>query len=275
MHGNDRDAGMVRADAGGERSAAGAGRSRGRRGKRTGIGLITPSANVVVEEVAIALAGSFPEVSVHFSRIAVAGSVDPNPDGYDLDAMLAAASLLADARPAAIVWAGSKGASVGLDRDRELCARIEQRCSIPATTPTLALAALVAATGRRRIGLVSPYTASYQDRLVAGLSRMGLTCTAERHSGLADNLSYADVGAADIRAMARAVAASGPEMVLAWCTNLAAATLAKEIEDELGLPFVDATALGLFEALRLAGVDTAPAAADWGGPFALAAGMEP
>jgi maleate isomerase len=39
------------------------------------------------------------------------------------------------------------------------------------------------------------------------------------------------------------------------------------LEAELGLPIYDTTALGAWHALRLAGVDTRPAAARWGSLF--------
>jgi maleate cis-trans isomerase len=80
------------------------------------IGVITPSANVVVEWTSINLMRAFPQVGLNFSRTPVSGTVDPHPHGYDLNAMVDAAKLLAHARPQAIVWAGSKGVLIGVKR---------------------------------------------------------------------------------------------------------------------------------------------------------------
>jgi maleate isomerase len=234
---------------------------------RAGIGIITPSANVVVESVAIDFVRAFPEVSVHFSRVPVLGTADPHPDGYDWWGMRAAARLLADAAPRSLLWAGSKGALVGIEQDRRLCDLLTDAVGIPITTPTLALEQLARLSGFRRVALISPYTDQYQVRLVGGLEHMGFTCVAEAHSGLADNLSYAGVPSEEIRAMARRVATSRPDVILAWCTNLAAAPLAAGIEAETGHPLWDAMSLGLWSAFGLMGIDSARAASTWGGPF--------
>ena len=45
-----------------------------RPGYRAAIGMITPSANLVVERVSCAICHEFPEVSGHFSRTPVFGS---------------------------------------------------------------------------------------------------------------------------------------------------------------------------------------------------------
>jgi maleate isomerase len=44
--------------------------------------------------------------------------------------------------------------------------------------------------------------------------------------------------------------------------------MAAPLEAELGLPVYDSTALGVWHALRLCGVDCRPAAALWGSLFA-------
>jgi maleate isomerase len=221
---------------------------------RRSIGAITPSANVVVEWTAIRLLSRFPDVGVQFARVPVRGAVDPFPEGYDTAAMLEAARLLADARPQAILWAGSKGALVGIEQDETLCAEIKQATGVEATTPTLALREFVA--GRpRRAALVTPYTQAYQARLIEGLGRLGIVCASERHAGVADNLAYADVGPQAIAAMMREAAreAANPDFVLTWCTNFAVADVVESFEREFPFPVVDATLLGLNQALRLVG----------------------
>ena len=71
--------------------------------------------------------------------------------------------------------------------------------------------------------------------------------------------------------MVRSVAAARPQAVLCLCTNFPAAVVAAPLEAELGLPVWDTTALGVWHALLLAGVDTRPAAARWGSLFEEAA----
>ena len=230
---------------------------------RAAIGVITPSGNRVVERVTIGILGLFPEVSCHFSRTPVFGAVDPYPDGYDWDGMLGAASLLAHADPDVIVWNGSKAGGIRFALDDELAARVGR----PLTTPTLALRALLAERGWRRIGLVTPYSAAGGAKVERAFAAEGHACVAAAHVGLADNLSYASIPATTIKAMCREVAAAGADVIIAWCTNFPAAPIVAEVEEETGLPMVDSTSLGVWAALRQLRLDTRPASA-WGSLFA-------
>jgi maleate isomerase len=233
---------------------------------RLGIGTITPSGNVVVERVTTAILTGFPEVSGHYSRVEVTGSSDKYPHDYDWDGMLGAAELLSHARPAAIVWNGSRGGSFGFDVDRTLCARITERSGIPSTTATLAVDAAFRAGGVRRIGLVTPYRPAYIAKIPPVFAKAGYEIVTEAHAGLEDNLSYALLPDADIVGMIRTVAAHDIDAVLTFCTNLPAAHLVDAMERELDIPVFDSTSAAVWAALRLAGQPTAPGRA-WGSLF--------
>lgn len=220
------------------------------------VGTITPSGNTVVERVTLAVLADFPEVSPHFSRTPVHGARDPFPGTYDFESMLAAARLLAHARPNVIVWNGSKGGSIDFGLDLDLCRRISAETGVPATTSTLALDEVLKATGVRRCALVSPYDSKYQEKTVAAFARAGYECVAEAHSGLADNLSFASVPADAIAAMLRDVARAKPEAIVTFCTNFLAAPVVPALEAELGIPIYDSTMLPVWKALKLCGVDT-------------------
>jgi maleate isomerase len=235
--------------------------------QRIFIATITPSGNTVVERVTLGIVSDLPEVSAHFSRTPVFGSSDPSPDAYATEGLLAAAKLLAHAKPDVLVWNGSKGAGIGFDHDRALVARIEEETRIRATTSILGLEALLKARGMRRLGIVTPYNASSQRKTLDCLVREGYEVVADACAGLSDNLSYASVPLEHIAAMAREVAAAKPQAIVCLCTNFPAAVMAAPMETELGLPVFDSAALGVWHALRLAGVDTSPAAAHWGSLF--------
>lgn len=232
------------------------------------IGTITPSGNTVVERVTLAVLADFPEVSPHFSRTSVHGSRDPFPDSYDFDSMLAAVRLLAHARPGVIVWNGSKGGSIDFALDHELCRRITAETGIRATTSTLALDEVFKSTGVRQYALVSPYDTNYQEKTIACFERAGYRCTAEAHSGLTDNLSFASVSADAIAAMLREVARSEPEAIVTFCTNFPAAPVVPALETELGIPIYDSTVLPVWKALKLCDVD-ARRGRRWGRLFDL------
>ena len=229
---------------------------------------ILPSANTVVERTTIAMLGGLP-VAPLFTRMAKRGATDPFPDRHDMAALLDAAMLLADARPDAIVLSAGKGAVIGLDHDRALVGAISDRTGIPADTPGLALMRALRALGATRIALIGPHEAGYNARAAAGLAAEGVETLAEASLGLTDNLSFASVGFAAIAAMARRVARRpGLQAIVAWNTNCAAAPLAAQLEAELGLPLLDATALGIWGGLGVGRIRARPGS-HWGRLFGL------
>ena len=232
------------------------------------IGTVTPSGNTVVERITLGVLRELPQVSAHFSRTPVFGSSDPSPDAYATDGLLAAATLLAHAKPDVLVWNGSKGAGIGFAHDRALAEAITQRTGIRATTSMLGLDALLKARGFERVAVVTPYNDAGHAKTVACLRAEGYDVVAAANAGLSDNLSYASMPLAQIGAMVRQVAAARPQVVLTLCTNMPAAVLAAPLEAEFGLPVWDSTAFGVWHALALLGVDSRPAAAAWGSLFA-------
>lgn len=233
------------------------------------VGTITPSGNVVVERVTAAILADFPGVSGHYSRTPVFGSSSAYNDDYDWDGMLGAARLLAHANLDVIVWNGSKGVSLGFDADTSLCERITKETGIAATTSVLALDRVLRETGVKTIGLVSPHDDPYQAKVVAKFDRRGYKVVAERHSGYSDNFSYASVPDPDIAVMIREVAAAKPDAIVTFCTNFPAAHFAAPMEQEFGIPIYDTTSIGVWDALRTAGVETARGAR-WGSLFSRA-----
>ena len=230
------------------------------------LGMITPSANVVVERVTTAILSDFPEVSGHFSRTPVVGSSDSYKGDYDWDGMLGAARLLAHAKLDVICWNGSKGVGLGFDADRVLCERITAETGISATTSVLALEAVLRGQKVRNIGLVSPHTDAYQAKMTAALAKRGFPCIVEAHAGFSDNFSYCTVPDADIVRMIREVAAAKPDVIVTFCTNFPAAHLVAVMEQETGIPIYDTVSIGVWDALRRAGVET-NRGARWGGLF--------
>jgi maleate isomerase len=221
---------------------------------------ITPSANIVVEATTIAMLRDLPGLVPVFSRTPVP---DGLPDTQDWPNILRAAELLATAKPAAILWNGSKGGVIGLEADRELTRRITGATGIPADTSALALERALTARGATRLGLITPYDDAYTARLLAAFARQGWAVAAESHLGMNDNLAYASVAGETIRAQAREVAPHC-DLILAWCTNYPAGFEAAAIEREMGKPCWDATALGVVALLRAGGVVARPDAALWG-----------
>lgn len=239
--------------------------------RRIRLGFLTPSSNTTLEPVTCAMLAGLPEASAHFARFRVTEiALTPGALGqFDDSEILRAAELLAHAKVDAIGWSGTSASWLGFDADERLTRRITEATGIPACTSVLALGELFARDGVRRFGLVTPYLDDVQARIVANYSAAGYDCVAERHLGIRDNFSFAQVDADRLRALVREVAAARPEGIAILCTNLRGAPLAAELEAETGLPVYDSVATVTWKALRLAGADTARVRG-WGRLFGTA-----
>lgn len=226
---------------------------------RSRLGMLTPSSNTVLEPVTAAMLAGLPDVTAHFSRFPVTEiALSPAALGqFDDTPILAAATLLAHAKVDVIAWNGTSASWIGFESDERLSARITAATGIPARTTVLAYRILFQRLGIRRVGLVTPYTDDVQARIQANWGAAGFSCQAERHLGLADNFSFAEVTSETIAGMARAVAAEGCDAVAIVCTNMDGAHAAAALEAELGVPVLDSVAVTLWACLDAAHVDPA------------------
>ncbi|CAI6025407.1 Maleate isomerase [Cohnella sp. JJ-181] len=238
------------------------------RGRR--IGMLTPSSNTVLEPVTSAIMSSVRGATVHYARLRVTQITLGEDAGaqFAAEPMLSAAVLLADAHVDVIVWNGTSGSWLGLDRDRSLCAAISTAAGIPATTSALALAEAYRALGVRRIGLVTPYTDDVNEAIAARYADAGLECPVRLGCGLYVNEEFACVAPDVVEAMIRRAAASPDvEAVAVVCTNMNGAARSAALEREYGKPILDSVAVTAWQALRMAGVPRTGLAASWGGVF--------
>jgi maleate isomerase len=232
---------------------------------RKKVGHITPSSNSVLEPLTACMAEAVgAHVSHHFSRIKVEGiSLDARyTDQFATGPMLAAAELLADAGVDVIMWNGTSGGWNGLDADRELCALIEARTGIPASTSTLAQLEAMEVHGLSDFGLVVPYTDEVTARITTVYGAAGYHAVRTANEGVSVNREMAFISEDRVRALARAADDPDAECILIVCTGLAAAHLVAELEAELGKPVIDSVAVVLWKAMRLIGVE--PQLAGWG-----------
>jgi maleate isomerase len=230
--------------------------------------MLTPSSNTTLEPVTTAMLASLPSVSVHFSRfrvteIALTGDALAQ---FDDRPILAAAELLAHAKVNVIAWNGTSSGWLGFDADERLCDRIEAATGIRASTSMLALNEILAATGVKRFGLVTPYIDAVQQRIVENYAKLGIACDAERHLGIQDNFAFAEVSPSTLAAMIREVASEKPDAIGVICTNLRAAPLVAALEAETGIPIYDSIATVVWKSLKLAGINP-QGVGDWGRVF--------
>jgi maleate isomerase len=235
---------------------------------RIGLGLLTPSSNTVLEPISARMVAELPEVNVHFGRFKVTEIAlsEQALRQFDDTEILRAAELLAHAKVDVIAWTGTSASWLGFDRDERLCERITSATGIAACTSVLAFREIFERTGTKRIGLVTPYTEDVQAKIIANWKSAGIICSAERHSGVRDNFSFAEISEHTISEMICSVKEEGCEAVAVVCTNMRGASVVQPLEEKLGIPVYDSIATAVWKSLLLAGVDCRRVKG-WGGLF--------
>lgn len=226
--------------------------------KRIRLGILTPSSNTSLEPLTQRLVAGLPEVSVHFARFSVTRiALSPDALGqFERERILDAARLLADAHVDMIGWSGTSAGWLGFDQDEALCEAITQATGVPASTSVLALNRALAAFGIERLGLVSPYLADVQQRIVANYARIGIDASVESHLGIEENFAFALVDEATLDRQVADVVAAGARAVTTFCTNLYAAHRVAHWEAQHGVPVLDTVTTVVWDMLRRLGVDT-------------------
>ncbi|HVV40870.1 MAG TPA: aspartate/glutamate racemase family protein [Nitrobacter sp.] len=236
-----------------------------RRGAR--LGMITPSSNTVLEPLTAAMTAGIPDLSTHFSRFAVT-EISLSEHGvrqFNYDDMLRAAELLAHAKVDTIAWNGTSANWLGFDRDEHLCELITRETGIVSTTTALAYRELLLSKPHT-VGLLTPYRADVQQRILQNWAAAGFPCVAERHLDLQDNFSFAEIDKDRISSIARELVSAGCDSIAILCTNMRGAPIATALEAELSCTIYDSVAVTLWKSLLLAGIDPARVT-NWGRLF--------
>ena len=226
--------------------------------KQVRIGMLTPSSNTVVEPWCFEIISSLGDASVHFGRVEVLWIDDKAASlsqFYD-ENMLRGFDLLSHVKPTIIGWNGTSASWLGVDQDRILVKEIARRTGCPAVTSTLSIIEALNALRINKIGLVTPYVTSIQERIVNNFRLEKFECISERHFNLTDNFSFGEVTTDKIAAATEEVAEDGAEAVIILCTNLAGADVAARVEGKTGTPILDSVVLTVWGAFRSVGINT-------------------
>ncbi len=213
------------------------------------LGIILPSSNRIVERVARSVLEAFPHLDACFSRVPYSGHP---PDGYDLAPFRQAAGMLAQARPDIILWNATRGALLGFEPDKRLCAMIEAETGIVATTTALATVELFRSRNISRIALLAQGDDGEGRRLQENFGRQGIEIAAVENLEITENFEAAGVSADRIEHhVARLVERADVEAALIWSTNLAGNRLIAPLGSRLGIEIFDSTTLGMMHALSV------------------------
>lgn len=235
----------------------------------TRLGMLTPSSNTVLEPyVGAILHQLLPAVTAHFQRFTVRsiGLDDAAMNQFADDTIVAAAEVLNDARMDVIAWAGTSGSWRGFDLDEALCRAITDRTGVAATTSVQAINEILARTRPERIGLVTPYLADVQERILGNYATAGHRIHSERHLEDPGNFSFAEYPDDVVAGLIREVVADGADAVVVLCTNFRGARCTPVLEQETGVPIYDSVSATVWKCLTMTGHPPA-AIRGWGRLF--------
>jgi maleate isomerase len=224
----------------------------------TRVGLIVPSSNSVAE---VDFYRRLPvDCTLHTARMYLVQTT-PEGEAVMLDEHLPrATSDIATCRPAVTVFAcTSAGALRGNDYEAQLIDWIGQQTGAATFSVAAAVRSAIRASGCRRVGVITPYVDSLNEKIAQSLQDDGLEVTAIHGLGITDNFAIADVEPERIAQFAiECFAGADIELLFASCTNVRAFDAREDIHQALGLPVVTSNQAALAAVLEHLG---APAAA--------------
>jgi len=223
------------------------------------IGVLVPAGNPTVEPELYRMAPS--SVTLHFARVDAPGGVPGSTAGMDqrllgyVDALPHVVPALAAVRPNVIVVAHTAlSYAMGFANEPSLIERLTELAGCPGITASRAILAALAHLGVRRIALAVPYAASIEALGATYWKAAGLDVVAHTRLQGVDNI-YDET---ETRAyeLGRFADQPGAEALLISGTGLPTAGIIQRLEDELGKPVVTGQSAALWQALRVAGVET-------------------
>ncbi|HWD51622.1 MAG TPA: hypothetical protein VG412_04425 [Acidimicrobiales bacterium] len=190
---------------------------------RPRLGLIVPSTNLTIERMLYR--SGFTElfgVDIAVTRLPVTliAATSGSDRQFRPRRLLAAARLLADARPDVIVWTGTSSFWLGVDEEIGWMRSVGAELGIPVTSATEAVVQALEEQGSSEVSLFTPYQEGIHRAVAATLTGAGFRVGHDSHLGITDNASFADVEPAQIETAVRGFPSDRPVVVV--CTNLLA-----------------------------------------------------
>jgi maleate isomerase len=202
------------------------------------VGLIVPSSNTVAEVDFYRRRPA--DATLHTARMHL---VETTPEGESamLDEHLPAAIAdLASARPDVVVFGcTSAGALRGNAYEAKLIGRIADETGAEAISVAASVRRAILARTSGRVGIVTPYVESLNDKIRESLEADGIEVAAIHGLGITENFTIAEVEPERIARFAQECFKDGGiDLLFASCTNFRAFDARAEIEQALGVPVV-------------------------------------
>jgi maleate isomerase len=204
----------------------------------TRVGLIVPSSNTVAE---VDFYRRLPaDCTLHTGRMHLQETT-PEGEWAMLDDHLPTAIVdLATARPDVMVFGcTSAGALRGNAYEAQLIERIAEQTGAETFSVAASVRRAIAARGARRVGVITPYVDSLNEKIRESLEAEGIEVAGIQGLGITENFAIAAVEPERIVEQATAAFGGGDiDLLFASCTNFRALDARERIEQALGVPVV-------------------------------------
>lgn len=215
-------------------------------GYRAKIGVVIPSTNTTMEPELHSMAP--PGVTFHTGRLYLAQSSVRSPEEAQKAAAAFRGALEIAIRDVMTAEALSfMGGMAGSERFEE---SLKNLTSVPITTASAATTAALRLYGIRRIGILSPHPAMFDEHYTRFFVELGYEVAKLHRIECPTTLAIAMVDERTIRAAMRDLIDAGSEAILQVGTDLVMTRLADEAERWLGRPVLAVNAAMLWHALR-------------------------
>jgi maleate isomerase len=204
----------------------------------TRVGLIVPSSNSVIE---VDFYRRLPaDATLHTARMFLEETT-PEGESAMLDEHLPVAIAdLRSVRPDVMVFGcTSAGALRGNAYEAELIKRIADETGAVTFSVAASVRQIIREAGGRRVGVITPYVDSLNDKIRQSLEDDGLEVAGIHGLAITENFAIAEVEPAQIAQFAsECFADSDIDLLFASCTNFRAIDAREEIHAALGVPVV-------------------------------------
>ena len=221
-------------------------------GWRTRLGVLVPSANIVMEPDMYRM---IPEgVTAHFARVWI---TEDTPEELEkmIDYVPRASIELSHALVDVYGFGCTSGSLVkGLGYDQEIIAKIKKATGNPATTTATACIQAFKEYGIKKISLATPYEKWLNEKEKNFFEANGVQVLAMDGLELPEAEAIASVDPGHIYRMSKAVDRPDADAIFISCTDFRGVETIQILEQDLGKPIFTSNQVTLWAMLRLAGV---------------------
>jgi maleate isomerase len=202
---------------------------------RPRIGMIVPSTNLTIERLLHrATFSELFDVDIVITRLPVAtiASTADSKRHFHPRRLLAAARLLADARPDVIAWTGTSAMWLGVEEEMHWMRATSTDLGIPLTSATEAILEVLG--GRpdvAGISLFTPYETSVHRLVARTIEGTGVDVRQQKNLGITDNAAFATIEREQLEEGVRSFPPGEPIVVV--CTGIVACFSGLDVIDSL------------------------------------------